>query len=61
MACNAAEFRSTVKALGAIAVVRSRKNAKDEQPCPAYLSPSQPDRTLLVAPHRMARHRHPMR
>jgi transposase len=37
LACDAAEFRSTVKAMGAIPVVPSRKNAKQPQPCPAYI------------------------
>ncbi len=37
MACDAAEFRSEVRAMGGIAVVPSRKGAKDPQPCPAYI------------------------
>ena len=37
MACDAAAFRSTVKAMGAIPVVPSRKNAREPQPCPAYI------------------------
>ncbi len=37
MACDAAEFRSTAKAMGAIPVVPSRKNAKHPQPCPDYI------------------------
>ena len=37
MACDAAEFRSTVMAMGAIPVVPSRKSAREPQPCPAYI------------------------
>jgi len=37
MACDAAEFRSTAQAMGAIPVVPSRKNARHPQPCPAYI------------------------
>jgi transposase len=37
MACDAAEFRSTVKAKGSIPVVPSRKNARQPQPCPDYI------------------------
>lgn len=37
MACDAAQFRSAARALGAIPVVPSRRNAKEPQPCPAYI------------------------
>lgn len=37
MACDAVEFRTEVRAMGAIPVVPSRKNAKQPQPCPAYI------------------------
>jgi transposase len=37
MACDAAEFRSTAQAMGAIPVVPSRKNARHPQACPAYI------------------------
>ena len=37
MACDAKEFRSEARAMGAIPVVPSRRNAKDPQPCPAYI------------------------
>ena len=36
-ACDAQEFRAAVQAMAAIAVVPSRKNAKQPQPCPAYI------------------------
>jgi transposase len=36
-ACDAKEFRSEVRAMGAIPVVPSRRNAKEPQPCPAYI------------------------
>ena len=37
MACDAREFRADVRAMGAIPVVPSRRNAKHPQPCPAYI------------------------
>lgn len=37
MACDAQQFRSAVRAIGAIPVVPSRKGAKQPQPCPAYI------------------------
>jgi len=37
MACDAREFRSAVRTMGAIPVVPSRKAAKQPQPCPAYI------------------------
>lgn len=37
MACDAREFRSEVRAMGATPVVPSRKGAKDPQPCPSYI------------------------
>jgi transposase len=37
MACDAAEFRSTARAMSAIPVAPSRKNARQSQPCPAYI------------------------
>lgn len=37
MACDAQEFRSAVRTMGAIPVVPSRKGAKQPQPCPAYI------------------------
>ncbi len=37
MACDAAEFRSAVEAMGATPVVPSRKNAKQKQPCPGFI------------------------
>ena len=37
MACDANVFRSEARAMGAIPVVPSRRNAKDPQPCPAYI------------------------
>ena len=37
MACDAREFRSAVRVMGAIPVVPSRKGAKEPQPCPAYI------------------------
>lgn len=37
MACDAKEFRSAARAMGAIPVVPSRKNAKHPEPCPAYI------------------------
>lgn len=37
MACDAQEFRSELRAMGAIPVVPSRRRAKEPQPCPAYI------------------------
>lgn len=37
MACDAKEFRSEARAMGAIPVVPSRRNAKEPQPCPVYI------------------------
>jgi transposase len=37
MACDAREFRSTARAMGAIPVVPSRKNAKHPEHCPGYI------------------------
>lgn len=37
MACDAAQFRSEARALGAIPVVPSRRGAKEPQPCPGYI------------------------
>jgi transposase len=37
MACDAGEFRSTAKAMGAIPVVPSRRNARQPQECPTYI------------------------
>jgi transposase len=37
MACDAQEFRSAAKQMGAIPVVPSRKNARHPEPCPAYI------------------------
>jgi len=37
MACDAAEFRSAVEAMGATPVVPSRKNAKQKKPCPGFI------------------------
>jgi transposase len=37
MACDAAQFRSEARALGAIPVVPSRRGAKEPQPCPASI------------------------
>jgi len=37
MACDARDFRSAVREMGAIPVVPSRKGAKQPQPCPAYI------------------------
>jgi transposase len=37
MACDAKEFRSELRVMGAIPVVPSRRGAKDRQPCPAYI------------------------
>jgi transposase len=37
MACDAKEFRSAAKAMGSIPVVPSRKNAKQPEPCPAFI------------------------
>jgi transposase len=37
MGCDAAEFRSEVRAMGGIPVVPSRKGAKNPQPCPDYI------------------------
>lgn len=36
-ACDAHEFRSELRAMGAIPVVPSRQGAKNPQPCPAYI------------------------
>jgi transposase len=36
-ACDAQEFRSAVRTMGAIPVVPSRKAARQPQPCPAYI------------------------
>jgi transposase len=37
MACDASEFRTEVRAMGAIPVVPSRKGTKLPQPCPSYI------------------------
>jgi len=37
MACDAKEFRSAARGMGAIPVVPSRKNAKHPEPCPDYI------------------------
>ena len=37
MACDAQQFRSAARAMGAIPVVPSRRGAKQPQPCPAYI------------------------
>lgn len=37
MACDAQEFRLSVRAMGAIPVVASRKGTKQPQPCPGYI------------------------
>ena len=37
MACDAQEFRSAARSMGAIPVVPSRRGAKQPQPCPAYI------------------------
>ena len=37
MACDAKEFRSEARAMGAIPVVPSRRGAREPQPCPAYI------------------------
>ena len=37
MACDAKEFRSEARAMGAIPVVPSRRGARELQPCPAYI------------------------
>jgi transposase len=37
MACDAAAFRAAARAMGANPVVPSRKNAKQPQPCPAFI------------------------
>jgi transposase len=37
MACDAKEFRSAARAMGASPVLPSRKNAKHPQPCPGYI------------------------
>jgi transposase len=37
MACDAREFRSAARTMGAIPVVPSRKGAKEPQPCPSYI------------------------
>ena len=37
MACDAQEFRSEMRAMGAIPVVPSRRGAKSPQPCPDYI------------------------
>ena len=60
MACDAREFRSAARAMGAIPVVPSRKGAKQPLPC-LHLPPPQPHRPLLVAPQRAAGHRHALR
>jgi transposase len=36
-ACDAKEFRTAVRAMGAVAVVPSRKGATQPQPCPDYI------------------------
>ena len=36
-ACDAKEFRTVVRAIGAIPVVPSRKGATQPQPCPDYI------------------------
>ena len=37
MACDAQEFRAAVRAMDAIPVVPSRRNARAPQPCPDYI------------------------
>ena len=37
MGCDAAAFRTEVRAMGGIPVVPSRKGARDPQPCPGYI------------------------
>ena len=37
MACDAAAFRTEVRAISGIPVVPSRKGARDPQPCPDYI------------------------
>jgi transposase len=37
MACDAQEFRTAVRDMGAVPVVPSRKNTKPPQPCPAFI------------------------
>ena len=37
MACDAREFRSVVRAMGAIPVVPSRKRTRQPEPCPAFI------------------------
>jgi transposase len=37
MACDAREFRSAVRAMGAIPVVPSRRGSKQPEPCPSYI------------------------
>ena len=37
MACDAHEFRTEARAMGAIPVVPSRKGSKQPQPCPDYI------------------------
>jgi transposase len=37
MACDAAEFRSAARAMGATPVVPSRRNARQKQPCPDFI------------------------
>ena len=37
MACDAQQFRSAARAMGAIPVVPSRQGARQPQPCPAYI------------------------
>lgn len=37
MACDAQEFRATVRAMGAVPVVPSRRGAREPQPCPGYI------------------------
>lgn len=37
MACDATEFRAAAEAMGAVPVVPSRRNAKEEKPCPGFI------------------------
>jgi transposase len=37
MACDAREFRSVVRAMGAVPVVPSRKGTRQPEPCPAFI------------------------
>jgi transposase len=37
MACDAREFRTTARAMGAISVVPSRKGTRHPEPCPDYI------------------------